>query len=74
MREHVYLGLRVGDKWYSIDPSGPPMPPYARRASVGRKVGEGAGCDYAHPYLFKTAAGARFQGAPLLEPRPARPE
>lgn len=74
MREHVYLGLRVGGDWYYIDPSAKLPAPYARRASVGRKVGQGPGCDYAHPFSFKVIAGARFQAIPLLEPRPRDPD
>lgn len=71
MREHVYLGLRVGGEWHYIDPSAKLPPPYDRRASIGRQVGEGPGCDYAHPFSFKVVAGARFQAIPLLQPRPA---
>jgi hypothetical protein len=66
---HVYLGLRVDDQWYYIDPSGK-MPPYAKRASVGRRMGLEPGCDYAHPLEFKTVAGGKFKGIPLLEPLP----
>lgn len=71
MREHVYIGLRVGGDWFYIDPGARLPPPYAKRASVGRKMGEGPGCDYAHPTLFKVVAGARFQAIPLLVPRRA---
>ncbi|MFO0965122.1 MAG: hypothetical protein U0793_05995 [Gemmataceae bacterium] len=69
MRVHVYLGLRVGGDWYYIDP--PAKRPRRMRSapSVGGKIGEGPGCDYAHPNLFKVVAGARFQAIPLLEPR-----
>jgi len=67
---HVYLGLRVGGQWYYIDPSGR-MPPYSRIASVGRRMGQEPGCDYAHPKEFKTVAGGKFKCVPLLEPPPS---
>ena len=67
---HVYLGLRVDGQWYYIDPSRR-MPPYTKLASVGRRMGQEPGCDYAHPREFKTVAGGKFKGIPLLEPPPS---
>ncbi len=66
---HVYFGLRVDGQWYYIDPSRR-MPPYINRTSVGRQMGQDPGCDYAHPREFKTVAGEKFKGIPLLEPFP----
>ncbi len=67
---HVYLGLRVDGQWYYIDPSRR-MHPYTKLASVGRRMGQGPGCDYARPREFKTVAGGKFKGIPLLEPPPS---
>ena len=67
---HVYLGLRVDGQWYYIDPSSR-MPPYTKLASVGRRMGQEPGCDYAHPLEFKTVADGKFKGIPLLEPPPS---
>lgn len=66
---HVYLGLRVDGQWYYIDPSNR-MSSYTKLASVGRRMGQEPGCDYAHPREFKTVAGGKFKGIPLLEPLP----
>ena len=66
---HVYVGLRVDGQWYYIDPSRR-MPPYTNRTSVGRQMGQEPGCDYVHPKEFKTVAGGKFKGIPLLEPFP----
>lgn len=62
---HVYLGLRVGGRWYYVDP-GMPMPEYEKRASVGRTIGAPPGMDYVHPFAFKTVADNPFKAIPLL--------
>ena len=75
---HVYLGLRVGEEWFYIDPGTErDLGPFARRSSVGGPLMQqyGPGVDYEHPYSFKTVGGpGRFIGVPLLgKPRKADP-